>query len=114
MSPLEHELAQQLKDSQVLVMVGTGVSVQATNGATVASWKGLIENGIKRCHELNLMNEDDARYYKSLLERDDVRGLLTAAEQVSTTLGWTLEGPIRGEWSEWLEKTVGSLTAAKH
>ena len=48
-SNLLDDLRHQFKTGQVLVIVGAGVSIGATRNHPVASWAGLLEDGIERC-----------------------------------------------------------------
>src|SRR6266581_373794 len=51
---LVEDLKAELARGRVVVLVGAGVSAGATGGAPVASWTGLLENGVARCEELAL------------------------------------------------------------
>src|SRR6516225_10201061 len=48
------DLRGELARGEVIVLVGAGVSVAATGRAPVASWPGLLEDGVARCEELEL------------------------------------------------------------
>jgi hypothetical protein len=47
--PLIDDLRQQIANKQAIAIIGAGVSVGATNAAPVASWVGLLKDGIARC-----------------------------------------------------------------
>ena len=104
---LRQELAQRIRDKKVLVVTGTGVSLAATGANPLASWTGLISNGIDRCVELAIDGADAGwgALHKQLLKRPGINNLLAVAEQVQACL--TSRG--EGDWSEWLGLTVGSL-----
>lgn len=103
------DLQAQIERGQVVVIVGAGVSMGATNGNHLASWAGLLEDGVNRCFEVVRPRLDDD--WKELLLReirsDDLDNLLSAATKVSSKLG----APEGGEYGRWLRETVGSLRA---
>ena len=51
---LVEDLRRELARGRVIVVVGPGVSVGATGGASVASWTGLLEDGVARREQLPL------------------------------------------------------------
>src|SRR3954451_20797318 len=81
------ELAERIAAKKVLVVVGTGVSLAATGGEKLASWKGLIASGVDRCVDRGLRDAKWATAHKELLG-SDLDDLLGVAEQVSRRLGW--------------------------
>jgi hypothetical protein len=46
------DLQAQIKAGQVVAIVGTGVSIGTTSGNQLASWTGLLEDGVQRCCDL--------------------------------------------------------------
>ena len=48
---LIEDLRGELAGGRVIVLVGAGVSAGATGGAPVASWTGLLEDGVARGRE---------------------------------------------------------------
>ena len=110
MTGLKAKLAERIAAGKVLVVVGTGVSLASTNGERLASWKGLITNGIEHCAELGLRDTTWVTSQKELLE-GDLDDLLGVAEQVSRRLGWEPTEPCGGDWNGWLRGTVGGLRA---
>ena len=46
---LLQDLKQQMAGTQVVVIVGTGVSRSTANNHPCASWQGLLRNGVDRC-----------------------------------------------------------------
>src|SRR5918995_2518805 len=106
---LKVELAERIAAKRVLVVVGTGVSLAATGGEKLASWKGLIASGVDRLVELGLRDAKWATSQKELLE-GDLDDLLGVAEQVSRRLGWErTDDRCGGDWNKWLRTTVGGL-----
>ena len=110
MTGLKAKLAERIAAGKVLVVVGTGVSLASTNGERLASWKGLITNGIEHCAELGLRDTTWVTSQKELLE-GDLDDLLGVAEQASRRLGWEPTEPCGGDWNGWLRGTVGGLRA---
>jgi hypothetical protein len=95
---LTRSLRNDLKDRTVSAVVGAGVSIAAT-GESVASWIGLIKNGVTRCHSLGMSTE----WCSLRLQQIDANELLYAAEQISEKLCE------KGEYAAWLRDTVGTL-----
>jgi hypothetical protein len=48
-STLLDDLRAHLAQGDVLVVIGAGVSIGATNRSPVASWAGLLKHGLGRC-----------------------------------------------------------------
>lgn len=103
-SMLVDALTQELKKHRVLAVVGTGVSIAATNNQIAASWKGLLNTGIDRCERLVPCPPDWAGRVRAQVEGDMI-DLLCAAENVVQRLG----APDGGEYAKWLSDTIGSL-----
>jgi tetratricopeptide (TPR) repeat protein len=107
---LVNDLKAQIATGNALLIVGAGVSVAATAGgplAGLAKWKGLLVNGIDRCLEVGRPRPDQkwARRRREDLESDDLDDLLSVAELIAGRLG----APTGGEYSRWLDETVGRL-----
>jgi hypothetical protein len=105
---LTDDLRKQIADGQAIAIVGAGVSVGATNNAPVASWVGLLKDGIARCEAVARPPTGWADRYRAALDSGDLDELLGLAEQVSRRLGY----PQGGEWRRWLRETVGQLKSA--
>lgn len=101
------DLRQDLANEQVVVLVGAGMSIGASGNEPVASWIGLLEDGVGRCEELALKPVPDGwgEWTRKQLHSGDVEELLLAAEAITGRLG----GPEHGEYRRWLRETVGSL-----
>jgi hypothetical protein len=96
--------------SNVVLIVGAGVSMGALHGSPqyqLASWAGLLHDGLNRCEALGLVAKD-VRRYRELLSSDDPEAWVLAAEAISSGLG----GPSSGEFSRWLRETVGTFAEA--
>ena len=102
---LVEDLREELARGEVLVVVGTGVSIQATGGAECAKWDGLIRNGIDYAAGRNLLTEDAARSLRSRLKKNTIKDFLAVAQKVSEALG----APDGGEFRRWLRESVGKL-----
>lgn len=102
---LRDQLKKEIADKRVMAIVGAGVSIAATNNNAVASWKGLLKNGVERC--LATRAELTPAWAGRVLGQidGDMVDLLCAAENISQRLG----APASGEYARWLEDTVGSL-----
>lgn len=104
MSLLE-ELKRHIADGDVVVIAGTGVSIQATNNARCAAWLGLIEDGLEYAVELGRLSERDAANTKRSLKRraKDLDFLLSTAHDLTAKLGPNFNG--------WLQKRISALQA---
>jgi tetratricopeptide (TPR) repeat protein len=98
----------------VLVIAGAGVSVAATAGGApgscgVASWKGLLADGIERCGQVGSPQAAAgwAERLRADLESTDLDDVLSVAKRVAGRLG----APKGGEYRRWLRETVGALRA---
>lgn len=104
---LINDLRNQIAAREALVIVGAGVSLAATNGNHLASWKGLLEHGAKYCRSLPSTQVDDAWEHRihDQINSGDLIDLLTAAENISEHL----EAPKGAEFRRWLKESIGSL-----
>jgi len=99
------DLRGELAKGNVLAVVGTGVSIQASGNAPCASWKGLILDGIEHCVQTNLMTDDEATTLREKLSTNAVLNMIEVGETISATLG----APHGGEFRRWLWESVGQL-----
>jgi tetratricopeptide (TPR) repeat protein len=103
---LVEDLRAELARGEVLVVVGTGVSIQATGGADArATWDGLIADGIEHCVGTSLLTHDDAQALRERLKKGSVDERLGVAQAISKSL----LAPHGGEFRRWLGETVGKL-----
>jgi len=101
------DLKKAVAEGEALFIVGTGVSIAATNGAECASWTGLLKHGAHRCVDVavpKLRGDWEVDVCKEI-DSEDLDDLLSAAEKVSRKL----RAPDGGEWSRWLRESVGEL-----
>lgn len=106
---LKHILA--TDPGRVVIIVGAGVTLGALRGtahAEVASWRGLLLSGLRRCEATRLLAPEEVAGLTAVLggERPDL--WITVAEVVARALG----GPGGGEFRLWLRETVGSFAPA--
>lgn len=105
---LQDDLKAEIAKGRVVAIVGAGVSIAVTEGDPLASWTGLLQNGVDRCVErcqpLPAGWEDRRR---GEIATGDIDELLSAAENVARKLG----APGGGDYRAWLRETVGSLEA---
>lgn len=102
------DLKELIAKKQIIIVVGSGVSLGATNRNPLASWIGLIEHGIDRCTQVvSNLPTGWANRQKEAVHSGDMDDLLSAAEQVSSKL----KAPNGGEFRRWLSETVGRLKA---
>ena len=104
------DLRQELARGRVIVLVGAGVSVGATEGASVASWTGLLGDGVARCEQLALrpLPAGWGDWTRQQVHSGDVGDMILAAEAITDRLG----GRDHGEYSRWIRETVGQLNAS--
>src|SRR5271166_4968358 len=109
---LKNDLRAQIERGQVVAIVGAGVSIGATNGNPLASWTGLLEDGVNRCCEVALPRSRTDWKEIALREvhSNDLDDLLSVATKVETELG----APDGGEYGRWLRETVGLFTPGSH
>jgi len=104
---LVNELQAEIAQGHVLVVVGAGVSIGAAQGNPLASWQGLLEDGVDRCVAVRGLDAKWADRVRAEIRSGDMDDLLSAAEKISSKLGF----PTGGEYRNWLRDTVGTLEA---
>ncbi|MFN9694429.1 MAG: SIR2 family protein [Synechococcaceae cyanobacterium] len=104
-----NQLQRELASGQVVVVVGSGVSVaacgqQLVEGHLVASWRGLLEHGVERLSEIGAA-DGDGELLRGLIGSSKPDLMINAAEIITDRLKARSEGIFRG----WLADTVGEL-----
>ncbi|MFM7199173.1 MAG: SIR2 family protein [Myxococcota bacterium] len=99
------ELQEAIREKKAILVIGTGVSMETSGGASVASWLGLLKHGIAHCVEYGRADEQWADDMRNALKKLDTDALLMVAHQVSQKLG----GEKDGLFAAWLGETVGKL-----
>ena len=105
------DLKDEIEAGRALLLVGAGVAIASTGRAPVASWPGLLRDGVERVATLGWTQSE--RWVERQLEildeveagTADTGDLLSVAEQVENRLG----APNGPEWGRWLDETVGEL-----
>ncbi len=106
---LVEDLKREFADGRALVVVGAGVSVQASGGAECASWSGLLRHAARQCAEVHPeLKEGWLGRVVEEIASGDTDDLLSAAEKVTAKLG----GRAGGEYRRWLHSSVGGLSLA--
>jgi hypothetical protein len=108
MSALLEDLRRSLAatPTNVVFVVGAGVGAGALRGgagAALASWTGLLADGLRRSCDLGLLDEPTHAHHRGQLDSADAHALVEVADVVSRCLG----APHGGEFSRWLRETVG-------
>ncbi|HJQ37830.1 MAG TPA: tetratricopeptide repeat protein [Thermoanaerobaculia bacterium] len=98
---LVEELKQHIAHDETIIVVGSGVSIQATNQAPCASWTGLLEDGVAYAVEFGRLSKRDAATTRKQIHSKDPDLLLSAAHTVTTKLG--------GDFGAWLQRSIGAL-----
>lgn len=102
-------LQQRIRDKHVAVVVGAGVSIQATSNQPASSWRGLIESGIQWCEDHRLGAGCDAQWARrkrDALSSGNQKEFLLVAHEVAEVIG-----EAQGALEQWLQDSVGSLQA---
>jgi len=107
-SSVEGDLRERIKQGDVVLVVGAGVSVAATVANPVAGWRGLLDHGLDRCREVAKVDPRWVSRVREEINSDDASDLLFAAEKVTEKLG----GRSGSEYGIWLRDTVGELEPA--
>jgi tetratricopeptide (TPR) repeat protein len=111
------ELADDVAKRRVVCFIGTGVTLSAVQQKLqqIATWPGLLDNGVAHCESRFRVSRKWVRKCKEALEtarREDVpaarkmRALLFAASRVAETLSTR-----RNAFESWLAGSVGQLRA---
>lgn len=101
------DIRAQIAKGQLIVIVGSGVSVGATQGARTSSWTGLLHAGVTRAEAVDQgkLPPGWAGRMREQIDSGRLAALLAAAEGVTQALG----GRSGGEYGRWLRESVGAL-----
>jgi tetratricopeptide (TPR) repeat protein len=101
---LLRKLREQLDNQQVVIIAGTGVSIETSGNARCASWSGLIADGIEYALQHDLIEESAAENLQKDLATNNFAEWPRVAQRVSEAL----QAP-RGDFREWLRSSIGTL-----
>lgn len=106
---LRSELVAAARQGHAVFIVGAGASLMSSGGAPVAGWRGLIEDGLRRCVDLDASRSSDWLEAKlSDLKTGDTPTMIRVAQEVEDLLKRI---PGR-QYAKWLADSVGSLRIA--
>jgi hypothetical protein len=101
-----------IRNGNIVIVAGTGVSVSATcdpatkSSHPQASWTGLLTHGLQTAECMGQLPKPKADLYLNLLSVDPTtQNLISAATTVTNALGGT-ESTI---FKKWLEQTIGQI-----
>ena len=109
MAPID-ELKKSIAQGRTFVVAGAGVSIATTDNAAVASWKGLIRNGLQRCVEIGRRKEEWLDLKLKLLDISETSDLVGLGNDVQSIM--TANGDI-SQFAKWLRETIGSLEISR-
>jgi SIR2-like domain len=104
------ELVDYVRDTDLVVVAGSGVSMQSVGhpdqpNTAVASWPGLLRHGLDYCKTHGLINDDDTEVIELQLKKKTTRNLIDAARQI---FDWLERRPGNAKFN-WLKESVGQL-----
>jgi hypothetical protein len=103
----EDDLREAIAARRAFVVVGTGVSLAATQGAPTAGWQGLLRHGVQWCEALRPDLGAGWGRLRQQIDSGKARSLLAAAERVEKEIRKAGDGELR----RWLREAVGGLEA---
>lgn len=93
--------------SRLVVVAGTGVTLQSLGsapGTEVASWPGLLTNGLERCRGKGLIDAADAEVVAMLIKQRKSEHFIAAAQKIHDCMA-----PSTNERLLWMKDAIGSL-----
>jgi tetratricopeptide (TPR) repeat protein len=109
MTPKER-LAAAITSKEAVLILGTGVSRQASGNAPSASWTGLLAEGIAFC-QANAPTEADA-VWAAKVQRDITRATSRNLIAAATDIERALDAPHATAFKRFFKETVGTLPVA--
>jgi hypothetical protein len=88
---LIQKLKEDIAQGRVVIIAGTGVSIAARGNQLienhpVASWPGLLQNGLEYCRSLGVADKEDAELLGNQIKSNKTKFLISAAEDISERL----------------------------
>ena len=101
------EIRSRVQAGEAVLVAGAGVSMATSASSSVASWTGLIKDGLSHCVEFGSprLSDDKFDLCNSLVESGDVDLLIAAASVIEARLG----APSGAEWNRWIKQALGSI-----
>jgi hypothetical protein len=98
---LIQKLKEDIAQGRVVIIAGTGVSIAACGNQLienypVASWPGLLQNGLEYCRSLGVADKEDAELLGNQIKSNKTNFLISAAEDISQRLQSHSPGTYRG------------------
>jgi hypothetical protein len=105
-SKILEKLRAAIQSSELILVVGSGLSVGLTNSAhRTLSWKGLVWDGLEHSKFKGKLTADQLARWQDMLDSNDMDDLLAAAELVSRKLG----APNGDLYARWLQDSFANL-----
>ena len=116
MKAVIESIKKQFASNDAVVFVGSGISSYTTKGEGVreegvATWKGLLKNGLQKCLDLHRTTQENYDYYKNKFSQEDctTNDYLEAANLILSCFKMEKNVKQVDVYKEWLKETVGSL-----
>jgi hypothetical protein len=101
---LIRELRSDLEKGKIIALLGEGVSIATSSGASVASWRGLLLNGIDHCAGFGIPRPVGGwtERMRWLVENGDMEDMLAVATEI--------ERRLQGDkFRDWIKNTIGNI-----
>lgn len=102
-----HVSAAASRKGHIVLVVGPGVS-RHVSGSELATWTGLLVDGVQRCVDAGYVDESWAEFQRFILHKGGTRERSAVAANIEEVFRRRGEGTFK----EWLDVTVGSLAVA--
>lgn len=117
MPTAELKLRNLIREGGAIVVVGTGISLSATQDPETrkphaqASWIGLLKHGLEKLKERGILSEALHMAYMTILSNNpSTLDFITIGSHVTSGFG----GSSSNLYKAWLEETIGSIKANSH
>ncbi|CCH29383.1 SIR2 family protein [Actinosynnema sp. NPDC047251] len=98
------QLKRDSETNKIALILGAGVSSAATKGALVATWQGLLLDGLEFLADIDSDPGPAKIFHTALSTATDADALVAVAQWVRSRFN-----RVPGEFSDWLNRTVGDL-----
>lgn len=108
-SIMRDELLDSMMKTDLVIVTGTGVSLQSVGyptqpGTETAGWPGLLESGVVYCEKHGLVTSDRAKIARVQINSPDTEDLIDAAQKIHGWLSKQTNAHIY-----WIRETIGKL-----